>query len=240
MNILLFLPQNIVDTHEIKITGRQCTHLLRVLNVSLGSQVRIGLLNGNIGTGTVTKIEPNTVHLSTELTTLPPANLPLSLVIALPRPQMIKRILQTVATMGVDQVHFVQTKKVEKNYWQSPTVEDDAIFEQLHLGLEQGVSTRCPQVFKHTCWRTFVNESLPVLTEHHDHSFVAHLTQTARCPSFSDAPATKSLMFIGPEGGFTPEEISTLNQKNIKTVQLGNRVMKVETAVTAVITKLYL
>jgi len=240
MNILLFLPENIIDTHNIKIIGRQYTHLIRVLKVSIGSQVRVGLLNGHIGMGTVTHIESDAVYLSTELTTPPPPNLPLSLVIALPRPQMIKRILQTVATMGVDQVHFVQTQKVEKNYWQSPTVQDDAIFEQLHLGLEQGISTLCPQVFKHTKWRTFVDESLPVLAKHHDHNFVAHLSQTQRCPSFNHISDTKTLMIIGPEGGFTPDEISTLNKKHIQTVQLGSRVLKVETAVTALITKLYL
>jgi 16S rRNA (uracil1498-N3)-methyltransferase len=42
-------------------------------------------------------------------------------------------------------------------------------------------------------------------------------------------------IFIGPEGGFTEDEISLLNQKNFINVQLGPRILRTETAPLAII-----
>jgi 16S rRNA U1498 N3-methylase RsmE len=39
----------------------------------------------------------------------PPAKLPLTLVLALPRPKMLRRVFQTVATMGVPKVMLVNS-----------------------------------------------------------------------------------------------------------------------------------
>lgn len=238
INTLIFLPEDKIH-NRVTVSGRQYTHLLNVLKAQVGDTFKVGELNGQIGTGCITHIENDRLFLDVDLHDEPAPLLPLALVIALPRPQMIKRILQTVATLGVQDVHFIQTEKVEKNYWQSPTVADAAIFEQLHLGLEQGGSTLCPRVYKHPKWHAFINDILPSLKDTYTDAFVAHLTQTRSCPSFYGQHQHKALMFIGPEGGFSEAEISQLNRLDIQTVQLGERIMRVETAVTALITKLY-
>lgn len=240
MNLLIFkASQYVKDTSNIEITGRQHIHLSQTLKKVVGDTVKIGELNGNIGTGTLILSTQDKTILSVVLDQNALAPLPLDIILALPRPQMIKRILQTSACMGVANIHLIQTQKVEKNYWQSPAVTDESIEEHLLLGLEQAGSTFKPKVYKHKNINLFFKQDLPTITKQCDTALIAHLCETRRCPSFVDNPNTKVVLAIGPEGGFTQEEVDTFTNAQFDTIQLGRRVLRVETAVTALISKLF-
>ncbi|WP_178101944.1 16S rRNA (uracil(1498)-N(3))-methyltransferase, partial [Pseudomonas yangonensis] len=76
-------------------------------------------------------------ELQVSLDQPPPAKLPLTLILALPRPKMLKRVLQTVSAMGVPRLVLVNSYRVEKSFWQTPFLDPEALREQLILGLEQ-------------------------------------------------------------------------------------------------------
>jgi RsmE family RNA methyltransferase len=57
-----------------------------------------------------------------------------------------------------------------------------------------------------------------------------------RCPVDSKGPIS---LAIGPEGGFIPYEIDKLNEVGFKTVHLGQRILRVETAIPAFISRLF-
>jgi RsmE family RNA methyltransferase len=44
---------------------------------------------------------------------------------------------------------------------------------------------------------------------------------------------------IGPEGGWIPYEVDLLNKAGLQPVQLGDRILRVETAVTALLARLF-
>lgn len=234
MNLLLLEKHQIDDCHAV-LSDLQTQHLQKVLRLSVGDTLRVGVVNGNMGEARLTQLQPR-AHLDIiALNTPPPSQLALTLILALPRPQMIKRILQTVACMGVQRLCLLQTAKVEKNFWQSPSVSDTAIREHLILGLEQGVATQLPHVEKHTRWRPFVQDELPSLAAH-SHNLIAHPGNYPYCTKMPRDQQT--ILAVGPEGGFTEQEVEWFVGAGFSPIQLGARILKVETAVTALLAKL--
>jgi len=236
MNIILLQTLQLFGNNEAKLNSAQSEHVRSILKLSLGDHLRVGLINGNMGLASITSLGTNICIRIEHLNTLPPPILPLTVVLALPRPQMIKRILQTIACMGVQHLCLIQTSKVEKSFWQSPAATDTAITQQLITGLEQGIATQLPTVEKYLRFRPFAEDSLQLLSENKQR-YIAHPGTHAGCPQLAnDVPA---VMAIGPEGGFTDKEVEWFKRCNFTPVQMGQRILKVETAVTALIAKLY-
>jgi len=235
MNLLLLNPSDFIDDSRVIIRDRRCEHMLSVHGVEAGTQLKVGLINGLIGTGLVTEIGANSITLITELSKTPPEPLPLTLIVALPRPKMLKRIFQTIATMGVKELILVNSYRVEKSYWQTPFLSAEKIEEQLLLGIEQGVDTVLPKVRLEKRFKPFVEDSLPQICSK-KRAFVAHPKYASACPS---ASLEDTVLVIGPEGGFIDYEIEKLNQAGCQTIHLGSRILRVETAVPVLLAKLF-
>ena len=66
---------------------------------------------------------------------------------------------------------------------------------------------------------------------------VSHPGDYPECPRNS---GTRSLtLAIGPEGGWIPYEVGLLQEAGFQPVQLGPRILRVETAVPALIARLF-
>jgi len=236
MNLLLLRPEQFQSESRVVLTPLQRAHVTNILKSELGDKLRVGLLNGDMGTAQLTSLDEKATVDILQLSTPPPPPLPLTLILALPRPQMIKRILQTVACMGVEKLCLIQTSKVEKSFWQSPSITDDAIREHLILGLEQGVATQLPLVEKFQRFRPFVEDILPTFPSE-NHKLIAHPGPYTPCPRLSSSD--RAILTIGPEGGFTEKEVTYFIKEGFTPIQIGARILKVETAVTALLAKIY-
>ena len=95
----------------------------------------------------------------------PPGKLPLTLVLALPRPKMLRRILRTVGECGVRELHLINSYKVEKSFWQSPLLVEHTMRDYLLQGLEQASDTIVPEVQLHTRFKPFAEDLLPTLAK---------------------------------------------------------------------------
>ena len=234
MNIVLLKSESIQDNRSI-ITGRQHLHLSRVLKVGVGSTFRVGQINGLIGDAIVTSLDDDSTTIELSLTDNPPPPLPLGLILALPRPKMLKRVLQSMASMGLKSVYIINTYKVEKSYWQSKFLEPEKIMEQLILGLEQSCDTWMPEISLHQSFKQFIEYKIGDIVCP-DFNFVAHPSGSVSCPIDLSA---ESLIAVGPEGGFTPYEIQKFEENGFRSVTLGPRILRVENAVTAILARLY-
>ena len=76
----------------------------------------------------------------------PPPPAPVTLIAAVPRLKILRRVLQAVASMGVKKLVLLGSYRVEKSYFGSPFLEASAIRAELVLGLEQGRDTILPDV----------------------------------------------------------------------------------------------
>ena len=100
MNLLLLEPQDFINKHQVVLSGRRLKHVLEVHQAAVGDQLRVGQLNGKIGSGTITQLTDDKLEMDVELTEEPPEALPLTVLLALPRPKMLKRSLQHLTALG--------------------------------------------------------------------------------------------------------------------------------------------
>ena len=237
MNLLLLQAEDLDDAGHAIIRGRRFDHIAKVIKPAIGDTLKTGLLNGNSGRATIATLARDHVRLiNLELNDAPEPSLPLVLLLALPRPKMLRRILRTVATLGVETLYLINSYRVEKSYWQSPFLEAAAIEQQLLLGLEQAGTTCMPRVSLRQRFKPFVEDELESIAADGGR-FVAHPGASAALPVAFNAPAT---IAIGPEGGFIPYEVGKLEEHGFQVVNLGKRILQVETAISAIISRMYI
>lgn len=235
MNLLLLEPGDFIAADRVVLRDRRFKHMQEVHKVTLGDSLRVGQVDGLMGSALVQRLEGHEAELSVTFERQPPAKLPLTLVLALPRPKMLRRVFQTVAAMGVPRLVLVNSYRVEKSFWQTPFLEPAAIREQLVLGLEQARDTVLPQVSIEKRFKPFVEDRLPSLVAD-TLGLVGHPGDYPPCPRDVQQPVT---LAIGPEGGWIPYEIDLLGKAGLQPVQLGERILRVETAVTALLARLF-
>lgn len=235
MNLALLLPEDLLSDDRARLHGRRARHLSDVLKAQSGDQITVGLVNGAIGRGQVLTLAEDSVELSLIWHSEPPAALPLTVILALPRPKMLRRILQTLAAMGVKKLVLLNSVKVEKSFWQTPWLQPQAVQEQLILGLEQARDTRLPDVILEQRFKPFVEDRLADLAAG-SRRIVAHPHSAVPCPQALNEPVT---LCIGPEGGFSAYEVDKLAEQGFQAVHLGARILRVENAVPVLIGRLF-
>ena len=146
MNLVLLYPDDFQEEHRVRLFGERATHIREVHRVTPGDSLRVGLLGGPMGEGTVLSIEAKSVDLSVTWRECPPAPSRLELLLAMPRPKMLRKIVATVASIGVKRIVLINSARVEKSYFDSPLVTPAAIERELCLGLSQGRDTILPHV----------------------------------------------------------------------------------------------
>jgi len=235
VNLLLLDTADFIADDRVLLRDRRLTHLQQVHRAEAGEQLRVGRVGGNMGSGQLLRLDAHEAELQVSFDQPPPAKLPVTLLLALPRPKMLRRVLQTVAAMGVPRLVLLNSYRVEKSFWQTPFLEPAAIREQLILGLEQARDTVLPKVIIEKRFKPFVEDRLPQLAAD-TLGLVGHPGDFPHCPRAVTQPVT---LAIGPEGGWIPYEVDKLAAAGLRPVQLGERILRVETAVSALLARLF-
>jgi RsmE family RNA methyltransferase len=235
VNLLLLEDQDFVAADRIRLSGRRLNHLNEVHRAEAGDSLRVGRLNGLMGRGQLLRLDAQEAELQVEFDQPPPAKLSLTLLLALPRPKMLRRVLQNVSAMGVPRLILLNSYRVEKSFWQTPFLQPEAIRQQLILGLEQARDTVLPEVIIEKRFKPFVEDRLGQLSAG-SLGLIGHPGAYPDCPRAVDRPVT---LAIGPEGGWIPYEVEKLQEAGLQPVQLGARILRVETAVTALLARLF-
>ncbi len=235
MNIIILFEDDFIDDKKVRLQGRRFGHIKQVHRAAKGDLLSVGLINGKIGKGVVIDITNDSVELEVTLTTHPPEKLPLVLVLALPRPKVFRRIIQAATSLGVKTIYLINSWRVEKSFWSSPVLIDENIEKELILGLEQACDTIMPEIFLRPLFKPFVLGELPLIAAD-TVALTAHPKASSPCPGGNiNRPVT---LAVGPEGGFIDVEIETLERIGFITVNFGKRILKTETAVPALISRL--
>ena len=237
MNTLLLEPAELaVGGGRARLTNdRRVEHVRTVHRAAVGDALRVGVLGGALGTGRVVRLDDGGLELDVVLDRDPPAALPLVLILALPRPKVLRRVLQTVVALGVKRLCLVATWRVEKSYWDTPWLAPATVREQLLLGLEQAGDTILPVVTLHRRFKPFVEDELDGLAGD-SRRLLAHAVASAACPR---AVATAVTLVIGPEGALTQYELDALTARGFEPVSLGPRVLRVEQAIPALVGRMF-
>jgi len=235
VNLILLEEEDCRGASSAVLRGRRFTHVQNVLRVSVGDRVRVGILGGRMGRATVTALDDASVCLDYALDEDPPAKLPLTVLLALPRPKVLRRVFRTLSELGIARAVILNSYRVEKSFWQTPWLESSAIRRSLCEGLEQARDTVLPEVHLEPLFKPFVEDRLPELAGG-TKRFVGHPAAEAVCENVGQAPTT---LAIGPEGGFIPYEVEKLAEAGFQAVHLGPRILRVETALPFLTAKLF-
>jgi 16S rRNA (uracil1498-N3)-methyltransferase len=233
MNLILLFEDDFVSANRVRLAGRRLEHVTHVHRAAAGDVLTIGLLDGRIGRGVVLSLDP--LELEVTLDREPPPKLPLTLVVALPRPKVLNRIVAATASMGVRRLCLINAWRVEKSYWSSPRLSPENLRAQSILGIEQSRDTVLPLITTHRLFRRFVEDELPSIAADSDR-IVAHPSATDSLPRHVDREVT---LVIGPEGGFIEAELASLERANFRAATLGERILRTETAIAAAISRLF-
>ena len=230
MNLILLQPDDAwISADQVRLVGRRADHIRQQLKAVLGQTVRVGLMGGPQGTAEITALDADAVVLSVALDQPPPPRHRFDVVLALPRPKMLRRIFRTAAEFGVGQLHLINSARVEKSFWQTPLLKPANVAEALQAGMERARDTIAPQVHLHQRFRPFVEDELSALCAGRP----CLITDQGAPLALASAPAVHAVVMVGPEGGFVPFEIELACAVVAQRVHLGERTLSVDTALTA-------
>ena len=133
MNILTFESKEI-EFDKIRISDYRARHLKDVLKVSEGQEIRVGVIGKGIGKAIIEIIDGQSVVLKISELTDRQNILNINLVLALPRPQTLKKVLELVGCYSVASLTLIDAVKVEKSYFQSSVLNEEQIKKHLLLG----------------------------------------------------------------------------------------------------------
>lgn len=234
MNRILLEQGELGADGEALILGRRAAHVRTVLRAQPGDRIRVGIINGNRGTARILALDAaDTIRLRCEFGTAPPAPTGIALLLALPRPKIMRRLWAPLASLGVERIVLVNATKVERPYFDTHWLAPEVVRALLIEGLEQSGDTRLPEV--RVCRRL-----KPFIEDDSASTFGAAcriLCQPGNThPPLASRLGSGAVVFaIGPEGGWTPYELDLLQRHGFECASLGERTLRTDTAVLAAI-----
>ena len=244
MNLLLLEPAEVGSDGTFVVSGGRACHLMDVLRVRPGQDVRIGVIDGALGTGTVRSVDEDTVTLTCTFDAIP-ARPSVDLLLALPRPKVMRRLWAQVAALGVGQIILTNAERVERNYFDTHVLETDIYRPLLVEGLEQARDTRLPLVSIHRRLKVLVEDDLDGLCPSgvrlvaHPGSTLTFRAALGTSSAYVADGQARTLLAVGPEGGWTDFELRLLAAHAFGAVGMGARTLRSDTACVALLALLH-
>ena len=236
MNRILFNVEELDADGRATFGGVRAEHVLTVLHGEVGQTLKTGVVNGPIGTGVIERIDGEmvTVKCVHDREAPPPW---IDLILAPPRPRAMKRLLPQLAAMGVGRIVLVGAAKVEKAFWGAQLLKE-AIYRPLLVdGLMQAGTTALPTIQIERAFGRWLDGG------RFEEDFAG---QQVRIVAHPDALSTKHqalstcrpVLAIGPEGGWTDDEVARLEAHGFRRMSLGPRILRTDTATIALLARL--
>lgn len=234
MNIVLLDPRQTESEIWSISSKRQLEHLKQHVDVQVGDSLKVGIREGKRYLTEVVEVTEQAIKLKPVKEEVVPVKLAVTLIVAMPRPKVLRRLIMDSVTLGVEKIILLHSYRVDKSYWQTPFLQQ--LDQYVTLGLEQAGDTIAPQIEIYKRFKPFVEDVLPSLIKADCPAYVAHPYAEMKMPFAIDHPCT---IVIGPEGGFIPYEVDLLIKNGCQAVSLGNRILRTETAISYVLGRLF-
>ncbi len=250
MNLILLEPGEIgagSAGSDVTLSGARARHLLTVLNVAPGDSVRVGVIDGPRGAATVSSFDGASVTLRCTFEADPPERPGVDLLLALPRPKIMKRLWAQIAASGVGRIILTNAERVERDYFDAHILTPACYRPLLVEGLQQARDTRVPAVSIHKRFKVLVEDELDALFDADGLRLVADPSALKSVSAAIGEHAQRAhsaanariLIAIGPEGGWNSFEIGLLEAHGFQAVGMGPRTLRTDTACVALLAILH-
>ncbi len=235
VNLVLLNPSEVDADGNARLSDRRAAHLREILKVRVGDTIRLGLLDGPRGSGHVQEAAESGILLKCRFESEPPPRPRLDLLLALPRPKVMRRLWPQLAAVGVGRIILTNAWKVERNYFDARALDPEFYRPLLIEGLQQSQDTHVPQVTIHRQLKVLVEDELDKLCPAGGRLLAdpgaAHRLSSLIIPN----PEMRVLVAVGPEGGWIDYERDLLRQHGFKPISMGARTLRSDTACIAVL-----
>ncbi|MBN1268195.1 MAG: 16S rRNA (uracil(1498)-N(3))-methyltransferase [Kiritimatiellae bacterium] len=255
MNLILLDPREVGASGRAVLSGARAAHIRDVLKAKPGDTLRVGVLDGPKGSAAVDELDQNTVTLRCELEGRVPPRPEADLLLALPRPKVLRRLWAQLAAIGVGRILLSNAWKVERNYFDTHVLKPETYRPLLIEGLQQAGDTRVPEVTVHKQFKVLVEDELGALFPEGSRlvaqpgvkrSILGAIRLEGAvppAPRLSPAAgvepgpprASRVLLAVGPEGGWTDYELDLLKAHGFQPVGMGERTLRTDTACIALL-----
>ena len=236
MNRIILTSDELLSDGTVTLTDERAEHIRTVLNVRVGDDVRTGVLDGLIGASRVERLDEQGVVLRTHHDEQAPEPW-FDLILAAPRPKVLKRLLPQLTALGVGQIVILNAFKVEKCYFSSQWMRPAYYTPLLMEGLMQAGTTRLPDVWIQQCFKPFMEDMLDVYFAN-ALRLIAHPGEAAG-QGWAMKEGQRPLLAVGPEGGWTDYELDMFLTRGFTPFSLGSRPLRTDTATIALISVMH-
>jgi RsmE family RNA methyltransferase len=234
MNVVLLARDEVGPDGTARLVGARARHVVDVLRATSGQDIRVGIVDGPFGVGTVTTVGDATVDLCCTFDDAVPSRPPVDLLLALPRPKVMRRLWAQLAGLGVGRIILTNAERVERHYFDAHVLSPEIYTPLLIEGLQQARDTRLPLVTIARRLKPLIEDELEALCPG-TVRIVLHPGADAPLDAVARAAdvATRILLAIGPEGGWNEFELALLGAHGFVEARMGSRTLRTDTACVA-------
>jgi RsmE family RNA methyltransferase len=232
---LILLESDELSGRVATLSGVRARHAIDVLKAVPGQSLRVGVVNGATGTATVTAVAGHSVTVHCEFDAELRPRPRVDLLLALPRPKVLRRLWAQLAALGVGQIILTNAERVERNYFDTHVITEACYRPLLIEGLQQARDTWLPTVSVHKQFRILIEDDLARLFPD-GRRLVAHPGRGSTIAALASLPADEHvLLAVGPEGGWNDFELTLLASHGFHPFDMGSRTLRTDTACIALV-----
>jgi RsmE family RNA methyltransferase len=230
VNIILIEGSELNGQGDAALAGPRAAHIVSVLKARPGDTVRVGVVDGPFGVATIAAIDDHAAHVHCAFESVVPSRPSVDLLLALPRPKVLRRLWAQLAAVGVGRIILTNAERVERNYFDTHVLAPECYRPLLIEGLQQARDTRLPIVSVHRQFKVLVEDQLEQLSDASVRLVADPRASASVTAAVGRQPASRVLLAIGPEGGWNEFELSLLEAHGFRTVSMGSRTLRSDTA----------
>ena len=229
MNRILYEADE-VSGGRVVLSDVRAAHIRNVLKSKVGDRLKMGEVDGPLSEGRVGDLSEQSVTIEVLSGEVPKRPLT-DLILALPRPKVLNRLLPQIAALGVDRLVLCNASKVERFYFDSHVLEPEHLRKQLIEGLMQCGDTCLPQVEIKKSLRHFLEDEAEEFAAESDR-WILHPGAMVGLGDVTSV-CSRSVLAIGPEGGWLESEVEGFEACGFQRVSLTDRILRSDTATIA-------
>ena len=241
------MPRFFVNTEDIcdgalEIKGEDAFHIARALRMAVGDEISVADTDGRVHTCRLTKIRDEACSCDIINTEESKSESPvdIKLYMAYPKSDKLELIIQKAVELGVGEIiPFISSRCIKKPVAEKEERQTARLSRIAEEAAKQCGRSVLPKVSRPKDFITAVKEASISEVALICYENESRLSIKDALPK--SAPKSLSVV-IGAEGGFSPEEAETAISLGLRSVSLGNRILRCETApsfVLSVISYLY-